>query len=463
MMSSLQSTLEKAVEIIKKHDYARVVSHYDADGITSTAIICTALLRTGIQFHSSIVSNLDRTFIQDLNEDLIIICDMGTAQTDLIAEYLKDEDVIIIDHHVAPLALASTPDNAASHIIINPHRSPDAGAKEIEGEVCAAGLSYLVVRCLAPEGNIDLAGLAIAGTLGDKLEIESGINKMILDEAIKEGVITIKEGLKLGDGKIRELLLSSTDPYTPLVGKAEWVDAFLDKVGIDQDKLLNNLEVEEEKRLATALLSQAREFDLELPESALLGTTYNMNLELVRNGQDFMRMIDACGRFGKSGIGVGLCMHEAKMKEEARSLYLQFQNKLVSELNRIEGAEGEGIKELAHSFYFYVQETGITGVLAGILAEYIHTKKPLIVLNKKDREGERAVTKISARCNKKLLVSSEGNGVDLAKAVEKAANEVQGFGGGHPVAAGASIPKGSEEKFITSIDRIIGEQRQGLS
>lgn len=77
--SSLQTTLKKAAGIIKKHDYARVISHYDADGITSAAIICTALIRIGIQFHSSIVSKLDRAFIQDLDEDLIIICDMGTA------------------------------------------------------------------------------------------------------------------------------------------------------------------------------------------------------------------------------------------------------------------------------------------------------------------------------------------------------------------------------------------------
>lgn len=466
MLSSLQSTVEKAAAIIAKHDYARVFSHYDADGITSVAIISTALLRMGIQFHSSIVSKLDRSLIQDLDEDLIIICDMGTAQTDLISEYLKDKDVIIIDHHAAPLTSTIPISTASSSpVIINPHCFTRGGNNEIDGEVCAAGLSYLVARCLVSDGerNIDLAGLAIAGTLGDKLEIDRGINKTILDEAINEGVITIKKGLKLGDGKIRELLLFSTDPYIPFVGKPEWVDAFLNKEGIDGDKLLGDLEDEEESRLTTALLSQIRESDVEVPEDALVGTTYKMNLEVVKSGLDFMRMIDACGRFGKAGIGIGLCMREASMIKDAKSLYMQFQNKLVAELNRIEGAGDDGIQELPHIFYFYVQATGITGVLAGILAEYVHTKKPLIVLNKKDGEGERTATKISARCNKKLLAPSEGEGVDLAKALEKAATAVGGFGGGHPVAAGASIPNGSEEKFIASIDSIIGEQRRSLS
>ncbi|MFZ2070849.1 MAG: DHH family phosphoesterase [Halobacteriota archaeon] len=465
MTSLLQSSVKKAAEIIKKHDYARVISHYDADGITSAAIISMALIRIGIPFHSTIVGRLDRSFIQELNEELIIICDMGTAQTDLIAAYLKDKDVIIIDHHVAPVNLA--PISGAAIININPHCTTMDGDNELYGEVCAAGLSYLIARCLVADGgsNTDLAGLAIAGTLGDKLMIDQGLNKMILDEAIKEGVIAIKTGLRLGGGNIRELLLYSTDPYIPFGGKVEWVDAFLDKVGIDGDKSMSDLVDEEERRLTTALLAHARESGVELHEDALVGTTYNMNVEVVRNGLDFMRMIDACGRFGKAGIGIGLCMRETKLIEEARSLYRQLQSKLVSELNRIEVAtEDEGIQELPHILYFYVQETGITGVLAGILAEYRHTNKPLIVFNQKNGVGEEADTKVSARCNKKLLTPSDGadGGVDLAKALEKAAKEVGGFGGGHPVAAGAAIPRGSEKKFIARIDRIIGEQRRRL-
>ena len=47
--------------------------------------------------------------------------------------------------------------------------------------------------------------------------------------------------------------------------------------------------------------------------------------------------------------------------------------------------------------------------------------------------------------------------------MEKASKEVGGYGGGHPVASGASIPDGSEDKFITTLDRIIGEQRKKIS
>lgn len=469
-MIALQKSAEKAAEIIKEHEYARVISHYDADGITSAGIICNALLRRGIQFHTSIVSKLERPFIQGLNEELIIFCDMGTAQADLILEYLKEKEVIIIDHH-EPSTSAPT-SQASSLVLINPCCLSVEGKgkremeSEIGGEICAAGISYLVARCISGDDkdNIDLAGLAVAGTLGDKLALNSGINKMILDDAIKGGVISVKRGLKLGEGKIRDLILFSTDPYIPLVGKVEWVDAFLNKVGIEGDKNVSDLEEEEERRLTTALALLLRESKTGISEDALVGTTYILNSEVVRNSIDFMRMVDACGRFGKAGIGIGLCLREERMIEEATSLYIKFQSKLVSELNRIESGEGI-IKELPNIFYFYVHEKGITGVLAGIVAEYLYTGKPVIVLNKKNGAGEgvKAETRISVRCNKKLLSASEGEGegegIDLAKAMEKASKEVGGFGGGHPVASGASIPEGSEEKFIAILDRIIGEQK----
>lgn len=478
-MISVQKAMEKAVELIKRHDYARIVSHYDADGITSAGIICNALLRREIQFHTTIVSKLEDSFIQGLKDSLIIICDMGTAQLDLISAHLNVKDVIIIDHHTPPLT-STTPINEivsslpASFALINPYlpKSDHEGVrdregeeeKEIEGDICAAGLSYLVARRLSSDGrgNIDLAGLAVAGTLGDKLRMDTGTNKMILDEGIKEGVISVEKGLKLGDGKIRDLILFSTDPYIPLVGKVEWVDAFLKKLDIEGDRNIGDLEEEGERRLTAALLSLSGESNAgaAINRDALVGNTYILNAEVVRKGIDLMRMVDACGRFGKAGVGIGLCLRDGKMIEEAVSLYMQFQSKLVSELNRIESGKGI-IKELPAIFYFYVQERGVTGILDGIVAEYLYPAKPVIALNMKtrDEEGARAETKISARCSKKLIAEGKEDGIDLAKAMERASKEVGGFGGGHPVAAGASIPSGSEDKFIVILNRLIGEQK----
>ncbi len=440
-MSSLQEEVKRAAEVIKKHEYARVVSHYDADGITAAGILCSALIRMGMQFHATITSKLDRAFIAGLDEELVIIADMGTAQMDLISEFLGDTDVVIIDHHTA-----SSFNCPSSSVLINPNRFAS------NAELCAAGISYLVARLLGAErdklGNVDLAGLAIAGTMGDKLPMDRGINKLILDEAIEEGVITARRGLKLGDGKIRDLILYATDPYTPLAGKPDRVDAFLQELGIEGERNATHLDEETLERLSSALLAIAN-----TDEDVLVGTTYKLNFEVVQDALDFMRMVDACGRFGKGGMGIGLCLRESSLVEEARALYMQFQNKLVSELTRLETAKKEdGIKELSNICYLYVQEKGITGVLAGIIAEYVHTESPVIVLNRKNEHSD---VKVSARCSKKLL---EERGINLAEALEHAAHEVGGYGGGHPVASGASIPEGTEERFLAAVDRMIGEQ-----
>jgi single-stranded-DNA-specific exonuclease len=62
--------------------------------------------------------------------------------------------------------------------------------------------------------------------------------------------------------------------------------------------------------------------------------------------------------------------------------------------------------------------------------------------------------KISARGTRKLVTS----GLDLAAAMREASTSVGGTGGGHDVASGATIPKGTTEMFIETADAIIGKQ-----
>jgi len=462
-MALLQTGVEQAAKMMTGHRYARLISHYDADGITAAGILYHALLRHGMQVHASIVKKLDRSFIRELDEELIIICDMGTAQSDLLAEQLAKRDVVIIDHH-APLA-AMPLFRAPSAVLINPCCLEAAEGARLRNErgstICASGLAYLVARRMAHDrqGNIDLAGLAIAGTLGDKLDLTTGVNRLILDEALAEGIVTVKQGLKLSAGKLQEALLFATEPYLPFAGKLEWILAILKELGIDGTTDTTDLSEEEEQRLAAAVLPLVKQSPADLADDVLLGSTYLLNAEVIRHGQDFMRIVDACGRMGKAGVGLGLCLREERLVEEATALYRSIQIKLVSELNRLESEE-HAITELKHLFYFYVEESGVTGILAGIVAEYLRTEKPVIVVNKRERleEGKPAETKISARCHTRLIARAPG-GLDLARAMEQAAKELGGFGGGHPVAAGASIPDGSEERFIAALDRILGAQQ----
>ncbi len=62
--------LDKAAEAIARSilhcDSMRVISHNDADGITSAGLICSALLRAGIPFQATLCNRLDESVLAGL-------------------------------------------------------------------------------------------------------------------------------------------------------------------------------------------------------------------------------------------------------------------------------------------------------------------------------------------------------------------------------------------------------------
>ncbi len=62
--------------------------------------------------------------------------------------------------------------------------------------------------------------------------------------------------------------------------------------------------------------------------------------------------------------------------------------------------------------------------------------------------------KVSSRGTKYLV----SKGLDLSSALKKSAEKFGGNGGGHAVAAGATVPMDKEEEFLKSVDEIVGLQ-----
>jgi RecJ-like exonuclease len=75
---------------------------------------------------------------------------------------------------------------------------------------------------------------------------------------------------------------------------------------------------------------------------------------------------------------------------------------------------------------------------------------PLIGFAFKD-DGD---VKASARGTQELV----DKGLNLSNAMSIAAKELHGIGGGHKIAAGATIPKGKEEEFLTILEKKIKTQ-----
>jgi RecJ-like exonuclease len=62
--------------------------------------------------------------------------------------------------------------------------------------------------------------------------------------------------------------------------------------------------------------------------------------------------------------------------------------------------------------------------------------------------------KASARGSQSLVERH----LNLARAMSDAAHSVGGVGGGHDIAAGATIPEGTEAEFLKNLNELVGQQ-----
>ena len=101
---SLLNRAEEATNVLREHiekdSVIRIISHNDADGISSAAVIANALAEENVQFHTTIIPRLKEDIVNQLRHekyDLFIFSDMGSTFVNEFNTY--KHDVIIADHH----------------------------------------------------------------------------------------------------------------------------------------------------------------------------------------------------------------------------------------------------------------------------------------------------------------------------------------------------------------------------
>ena len=180
-------SFQPAVSVFEKHiergSLIRLVTHNDADGLSSGAIMTLIALRKKARFKISSEKKLDEKLLLRVKEehpDLVVFSDFGSGYLDLIAENLS-QDVIVLDHHL------SMEHKSENIVHINPMLHEIDGAREI----AASGVCYFLAKALDPE-NIDLACLGLLGALGDQqdkvIEILKTIKKYNGKEEMEEVV-----------------------------------------------------------------------------------------------------------------------------------------------------------------------------------------------------------------------------------------------------------------------------------
>lgn len=430
-LSELEALSRQAADAIIEHERVRLISHNDADGLSAAGIMCNALYRKGILFHTTIVSQFDHSTVELIKktpQDAVILCDMGSGQVELTSEI---ENAIIIDHH--------KPTGEIQHVHFNPHLLGIDGSSEL----CASCGAYLVARQMGD--NADLAGLAIVGATGDKQHM-AGYNKFILDEAVRINAVTVKKGLRMGDDPIEEQLEYSLDPYLDITGDKDKIREFVENTGIKGP--LNGLSEEKLQKFASLIaLKLAKQESLSAINS-LIGDVFILNNEVIPNIYDFVNVLNSCGSSDNAGIGLAVCMRDTSRVNEALTIAREHQRTIILNIKKAQAQ----VKTEQNLRYVHLEDSKSSGAIAGTMTRYLYPDKPFVTLNEvEDR------IKVSARGTRKLVSA----GLDLAAAMREASASVGGMGGGHDVASGASIPRGTAAKFIETVDSIIGRQLKG--
>lgn len=436
-LEQVEEMASRAAEAIKNSKRVRVISHNDADGITSAAVICSALLREGKLFHTTILGRLDHESIDGIKPDLIdgeivVFCDMGSGQPEILETI--GNDIVVIDHHVP---VGDSPAKAA----INPHYAGIDGAIHM----CASTTAYMVARAMNTE-NIDLGGLAIAGAVGDK-QLFDDANGKILEEIIENKVISIRKGLKVGDGDIAEVLMNSPEPYLDITGDKDKIENFVEILGVSGE--LEKLGEERTKKLTSAIALKLTKRASPEAIDAAIGDVYLLNNEIVKNVYDLVDIANCCGKLDKPSLALSVCMGDESALPEAFQITKEYKRRLVQVIKMAESL----VKEKSSIRYILADDMEATGIIAGTLIRYAYPDRPFVTLNRVE-----GVVKVSGRGTRALV----NKGLDLAASLREAATSVGGTGGGHNIASGAAIPPGKEEKFLEIVDEITAKQLGGM-
>ncbi len=461
------SSFKPAVELFLKHveidGVIRIVTHNDADGLASGGILSVVAHRMGAAFRTSSEKKLDEKLVRSLSEEnpsLIVFSDFGSGYTDLIAENLS-QDVIILDHHLP------TEYEADNIVHVNPMLHGIDGARMI----AASGICYLFAREV-DDGNRDLSCLGIVGALGDQQDkgerkTLTGLNTLIEEDAVRDGYLEKHVGLIFYGYETRPLaraIAYTTTPYIPgLSGDEGACVAFLREVGIpinDGDRLrsLADLTDEEKRTLFSALSSHMVGEGCDAGAvHQLLGTIYTFRLEepstSLRSGREYGSLLNACGRMDKPGVGLSVCLGDrGEAMAEAQETLDLYRRKIGSSLDLVR--DNDMVEELDNVYLIRAGDRiddSVIGVVSGILLSQGILKNPKPIISTAVSEDDQV--KVSARGTEELAM----RGLHMGLVMQKAAAEVGGGGGGHDVAAGAYVPIDKEEEFIAKVNSLVPE------
>ena len=473
-LQGFHATVKGLADTILSRSRVTIIGHVDADGISAASIASIALKRAGIPCDVRLTKKLDENEINIINSrisDTFWLVDLGSGSS----SKFTNKSVYISDHHLPEKDLNTDSREGQRDIFsfeerhANPHLYGIDGSTEISG----AGVVYLTAKEMN-NGNTDLATIAIVGAVGDLQDSAEcrlrGLNRQVLDDAIHRDMMTMVKDIRIFGRETRPLgkmLQFSTDPILPgLTSDAVACNRYLMDLGIpltdgEKWRCWIDLTKVEKAQVASALCNHL--LDSGSGNRAckrLIGEVYLLKSERIgtelHDAKEFSTLLNACGRYGEGMVGLSICAGDRGDKLEI-GLRLQHNHRgnLADAINLVKDLGVERGRFIQH---FHGRDEildSIVGIVAGMVlgSGEVPSDVPIVAFAYSEDEK----VKVSARATRELVQK----GVDLAVAVKAASEKVGGTGGGHNIAAGATISIGKEQEFLAEMERLIERQMLG--
>lgn len=460
LVEALKPFCEKLRSVVENGREIAVITHLDADGITSGSIIASALDRMGARYSVRAVSDMNPSVIERMkseNHDFYVITDLGGGWASQLGKALGDRWVII-DHHQIPEEEMLTDDSGQ---ILNAWKYGIDGGRHVP----AGGMAYMVASTLDRK-NRDLSRIAIVSAVADRQDQGDkksfvGLNAEILKTAQSLGLVSVDLDIMLTGRETRplhEALAYTSFPYIDgLTWNREACHALLKNAGI---KLKDNgrwrvlAEFSQEEK--SAILDAIAKFVATSNKTStsvlndLIGYVYTLASEdkrsQLRDAREFSTMLNACGRIGKAGVGIAICMGDRNaMLGAGEEIVGAYRTTLRNYISTIFSEKWRLVDDGKNAF---VNGDGLLaedmlGAVSSLLSGSPSLSGRLLFVRTLTKDGTYRFS--SRKC---LDCKSQAN---LGLIMRHYAEAFHGTGGGHSAAAGCRIPATALEDFLASL------------
>lgn len=443
-------------DCIKSGKEICVVTHIDCDGLTSGAIITKALIRAGAKVTTRTAKEMNDAVIKNMKDDsrqFHVITDLGGGFAKQLDEALG-QNWFVLDHHEIP------PQEHENDRVINAWKFGINGGTEI----CAGGMAYLAAKSLDRQ-NVDLSQIAVVSALGDRQDQGEkksfvGKNSEIVEEAKDAGLLNIDLDLLLVGRETRPLADALAFTSQPFIEGLTWnrdaCFSLLKSTGIilkngGRLRTPSDLSEDEKRMLIEAISKFASNQNATQIMEELIGYTYTFPSEdrchFLRDAREFSTMLNSCGRIGRSGVGIAVCMGDRnRMLREGENILVEYRKMIRDYMNILANERwrtSDMVKYLMVNGEGIIPET-MTGTISSLLAGSPKNAGKIIILR---TNGDENTIKFSSR--KSIGCKSD---VNLSVLMRTGAERFNGVGGGHDAAAGARITKDKLDGFLDFLE-----------